>query len=71
MHERSRTTRPSSAAKLRRARRHGHADEAAGEEAGNVRVLSEEKRLLTERADTSDKRIVGLEAEVAHARERI
>ena len=42
-----------------------------GEEASNVRVLSDEKRLLTERADTSDQRIVGLEAEVAHARERL
>ena len=42
-----------------------------GEEAGNVRVLSEEKKLLAERSDTSDRRIVGLEAEIAHARERL
>lgn len=41
------------------------------EEAGNVRVLSDEKRLLTQRAHTSDKQIVALEAEVAHARERL
>ena len=42
-----------------------------GEEASNVRVLSEEKKLLAERSDTSDRRIVGLEAEIAHARERL
>jgi crescentin len=42
-----------------------------GEEASNVRVLSEEKKLVAERADTSDRRIVGLEAEIAHARERL
>jgi chromosome segregation ATPase len=34
-------------------------------------VLSEEKKLLTERSDISDRRIVGLEAEIAHARERL
>ena len=42
-----------------------------GEEASNVRVLSEEKKLLAERVEISDRRIVGLEAEVAHARERL
>jgi crescentin len=42
-----------------------------GDETGNVRVLSEEKRLLVERTDVSDKRIVELEAEVAQARERL
>ena len=42
-----------------------------GEEASNVRVLNEEKKLLTERSDISDRRIVGLEAEIAHARERL
>jgi crescentin len=42
-----------------------------GEEAYNVRVLNEEKKLLTERSDISDRRIVGLEAEIAHARERL
>ena len=42
-----------------------------GEEAGSAWLLSEEKKLLTERSDTSDRRIVGLEAEIAHARERL
>jgi len=42
-----------------------------GEEASNVRVLTEEKKLQGERAEISDRRIVGLEAEVAHARERL
>jgi crescentin len=42
-----------------------------GDETGNVRVLSEEKRILVERTDASDKRIVEMEAEVAHARERL
>ena len=41
------------------------------EETSNVRVLSDEKRLLTQRNHTSDKQIVALEAEVAHARERL
>jgi chromosome segregation ATPase len=41
------------------------------DESGNVRVLAEEKRLLAERADSSDKRVVRLEAEVAHSRERL
>ena len=42
-----------------------------GEEVANVRMLSEEKRLLAERSDSSERRIVGLEADVAHARERL
>jgi crescentin len=42
-----------------------------GEEVSNVRMLSEEKKLLAERSDTSNRRIVGLEAEIAHARERL
>jgi crescentin len=42
-----------------------------GEETSNVRVLSEDKRLLVERANASDKRAVALESEVAHARERL
>ncbi len=42
-----------------------------GEEAGNAWLLNEEKRLLTERTETSGRRIVGLEAEIAHARERL
>jgi chromosome segregation ATPase len=42
-----------------------------GEEAGNAWLRSEEKKLLTERSDTSDRRIVGLQAEIAHARERL
>jgi len=42
-----------------------------GEEAGNARMLSEEKKLLIERSDTSNGRIIGLEAEIAHARERL
>jgi crescentin len=41
------------------------------EETSNVRVLSDEKRLLTQRNHTSDKQIAALEAEVAHARERL
>lgn len=42
-----------------------------GEETGNVRGLSEEKRLLAERADAADKRSAALEADIAHARERL
>ena len=42
-----------------------------GEEVANVRMLSEEKRLLAERSDSSERRIVGLEADIAHARERL
>ena len=42
-----------------------------GEEASNVRVLSEEKKLMVERCEISDRRVVGLEAEIAHARERL
>jgi chromosome segregation ATPase len=42
-----------------------------GEEVANVRMLSEEKKLLAERSDISDRRIAGLEAEIAHARERL
>jgi len=42
-----------------------------GEEVANVRMLSEEKRLLAERSDNSERRIVGLEADIAHARERL
>jgi crescentin len=42
-----------------------------GEEAGNAWLLSEEKKLLAERSDTSDRRIVGLEAEIVDARERL
>src|SRR5258708_3790670 len=42
-----------------------------GEEAADVRLLSEENKRLAERSDTSDRRIVGLEAEIAHARERL
>jgi len=42
-----------------------------GEEASNVRVLGEEKKLMAERCEISDRRVVGLEAEIAHARERL
>ena len=42
-----------------------------GEEANKVRVLTEEKNILAERADSSDKRISGLEAKVSHSRERV
>ena len=42
-----------------------------GEEASNVRVLGEEKKLVAERCEISDRRVVGLEAEIAHARERL
>ena len=42
-----------------------------GEEANTVRRLREEKGLLAERADGSDKRLLGLESKVAHARERV
>jgi len=42
-----------------------------GEEAADVRLLSKENKRLAERSDTSDRRIVGLEAEIAHARERL
>ena len=42
-----------------------------GEEAGNAWLLSEEKKLLAERIDTSDRRAVGLEAEIVDARERL
>ena len=42
-----------------------------GEEANKVRVLTEEKGIFAERADSSDKRIGGLEAKLSHARERL
>lgn len=42
-----------------------------GEEASNVRVLTEKKGLLADHADTSAKRIVGFESDLAHARERL
>jgi crescentin len=42
-----------------------------GEESSKVRRLSDEKRLLGERLDTSEKRAAMLEAELAQARERI
>lgn len=42
-----------------------------GEEVANVRMLSEEKRLLAERSDSSERRIVELEADIAHVRERL
>jgi chromosome segregation ATPase len=42
-----------------------------GEEVANARMVSEEKKLLAERSDISEQQIVGLEAEIAHARERL
>src|ERR1700733_11725901 len=42
-----------------------------GEESSNVRALGDEKRLLLERADSGDKRIVESEAASALARERL
>jgi crescentin len=41
------------------------------EQTANVRSLSEEKRLLSDRGDLADKRVITLEAEVALARERL
>ena len=41
-----------------------------GEESGNARTLGDEKRLLIERADTADKRILESEAAANLARER-
>jgi chromosome segregation ATPase len=42
-----------------------------GEEVSNVRMQSKEKELLAERSDTSDRRIAGMEAEIAQARQRV
>jgi crescentin len=42
-----------------------------GEESNNVRALGDEKRLLLERTDSADKRIVESEAAAALARERL